>query len=264
MTDIKNLILDMDGVLWHGERPLNGLAEFFKHLQERQIRFILATNNASKRPAQYVEKLARFGVDISAEAILTSGEATASYLRDTYPELNSVYIVGDEALREAFRERRFEVISAHDVAQGAFVPLVVSALSRELSYDMLAMASLLVQQGAHFYASNADSSFPSELGLLPGAGAVQAVIITATGVHPTVIGKPEPHLFQEALKRLGVPAAETVMVGDRLGTDILGGQRAGLQTALVLSGVSSHDEIEKTGIKPDYVFEDIFELALHL
>jgi 4-nitrophenyl phosphatase len=142
--------------------------------------------------------------------------------------------------------------------------LVVAGFNRHVTYPELAMGALLVHKGATFVGTNPDPSFPSELGPLPGAGSLLAVIETATGVKPTIIGKPQPTIFLEAVKRLGGTATNTAMVGDRLSTDIVGGQGAGLHTILLLTGVTSRQQAQSSTIKPDFIFDDITDLAHHL
>ena len=261
----KALVVDMDGVLWHGETPLPGLNEFFDTLRGLELPFVLATNNAMNVAEDYTEKLAKFGVEVAPERILTSSEATASYLRRTYPDVKEVYVVGEQGLHRAVKEQGFSVVSPEEAKKGAHVPIVVTGLAREsLTYELVAMASLLVRNGAELVATNADSSYPTELGMMPGAGALLSVITVSTGAEPTVIGKPNAAMFEEALERLGTSAEETAMIGDRLGTDIKGAKAAGMQTVLVLSGVSERDEIDSSGIKPDYVLEDIREVSKKL
>ncbi len=265
MTGIDSLILDMDGVLWHGDTPMAGLADFFTALDARGLRYVLATNNATRVASQYTDKLAGFGVSLDPERILTSSEATAGYLRRSHPEASRVFVVGEEGLRRAMRERGLEVVTAEAVRAGARAEAVVVGLAREaLVYEALAMACLLLRQGAHFIATNNDPTFPSEIGLLPGAGAVVSFLETASDRQPVVIGKPHRYLFEEALERLGSGASATAMVGDRLATDIAGGRAAGLRTVLVLSGVSSLDDLEVSEIRPDHVFEDIHALTTAL
>lgn len=262
MTGIDSLILDMDGVLWHGETPLPGLAELFATLDARGLGYVLATNNATRVAEQYTDKLARFGVAVAPERILTSSEATAGYLRRRHPDTERVYVVGEGGLRRAIRERGFALVDAAEVRAGASADAVVVGLAREaLGYEALAMAGLLLGRGALFVATNRDPTFPSEIGALPGAGAVVAFLETASGRSATTIGKPERTLFDEALVRLGSEAAATAMVGDRLATDIVGGHAAGLRTVLLLSGVSGRDDLEASEVRPDYVFEDIRALA---
>ena len=203
MNAIKSLVIDMDGVLWHGETALPGLNAFFEAIEERELPFILATNNAMNVAEDYVKKLGQFGVKVEAEQILTSSEATASYLRRTQPDLEDVYAVGEAGLHRALSAQGFRIISPEEVRNGARPSVIVSALVRNsLTYELLAMATLAVNNGASIVATNADSSYPTELGMMPGAGAVLSVITTATGAIPTVIGKPEPGMFEEALRRL--------------------------------------------------------------
>jgi 4-nitrophenyl phosphatase len=261
MDDIKHLVIDMDGVLWQGEQAMPGLVSFFETLKRRGLPYVLATNNAMKLSDDYVLKLRGMNVEMPPERILTSAEAAAQYIRRHYPELSEVYVVGEGGLRRAVERQGLTIISPQAVREGRFVPLVVGGLVREsLSYELLAMATLLVRQGAHFIATNYDPSYPTELGQLPGAGAVLSVIERATGVTPTIIGKPEPHLFDEALYRLGAPAQDTAMIGDRLSTDIAGAKAAGMRTILLLSGVTDQAELDASDIRPDYIFKDIAAL----
>jgi 4-nitrophenyl phosphatase len=261
---INQLILDMDGVLWHGETPLPGLVEFFDTLRNAGIRFVLATNNARKTADQYTQKLARFGVDVPPQQILTSAEATASYLAQHYDPGTSIYIVGDEGLHRALGAKGFREISPQQVRAGETAALVVVGFTPYANYDELAMGSLLVHKGARFIGTNPDPSVPNELGPLPGAGALLAVISTATGIQPTLIGKPGPVIFEEAIRRLGGDPTTTAMVGDRLSTDIAGAQAAGLTAILLLSGISTREEAENGPIKPDLILADINELAHYL
>jgi 4-nitrophenyl phosphatase len=262
MTDIDSFILDMDGVLWHGETPLPGLVDLFATLDACGFGYVLATNNATRVASQYSAKLAGFGVTLAPERILTSSEATASYLQRSHPEASRVFVVGEEGLRRAVRERGFTLVAAAEVRAGASADAVVVGLAREaLSYEALAMADLLLGRGALFLATNSDPTFPSEIGSLPGAGAVVAFLETASGRRATVIGKPGRALFDEALVRLGSAAEVTAMVGDRVATDIVGGHAAGLTTVLLLSGVSDRTDIERSEVRPDFVFDDIRGLA---
>jgi 4-nitrophenyl phosphatase len=265
MTGIDSLILDMDGVLWHGDTPVPGLADLFAALDARGLRYVLATNNATRVASQYRDKLAGFGVSLDPERILTSAEATAGYLRRRHPDTARVFVVGEDGLHRALREGGFELVTTDAVRAGAGAEAVVVGLAREaLAYETLAMAGLLLRRGAHFLATNSDPTFPSEIGLLPGAGAVVSFLETASDRRATVIGKPHPTLFEEALARLGSVAATTAMVGDRLATDIVGGHAAGLRTVLVLSGVSARSDLEASEVQPDHVFEDVHALVAAL
>lgn len=261
---IKNLILDMDGVLWRGNTPMPGLVDFFAALRGAGIGFILATNNATKTAAMYTERLARFGVDVPPEQILTSAEATASYLAGEFPPGAPAYVVGAKGLHDAITAQGFRIVTPQEVRDGGEAAFVVVGFSPHANYEELAMGALLVHRGAPFIGTNPDPTYPSEIGPLPGAGALIAVITTATGVNPILIGKPGPIVFREAVKRLGDDPSTVVMVGDRLSTDIAGAKAAGLRSALVLSGISTREEAETGPIRPDYIFADITELAAFL
>jgi 4-nitrophenyl phosphatase len=263
MQELKNLILDMDGVLWRGETPIPGLVDFFSTLEQLRFGYALATNNAAKTVAQYVEKLGRFGVTIDPYAILTSAEVTASYVEREMGTETAVYIIGEDGLYEAFARRGFQGVTAQEVADGVLADIVAVGFNRHVTYNDLAMGTLLVRRGAKFFGTNPDVTFPHELGELPGAGATLAFIQAATGVEPLVIGKPGRIMFEEALRRLRGTTADTAMVGDRLNTDIAGGRAAGLTTILVLSGISTAAEATN-GTQPDYIFDDIGELARRL
>lgn len=265
ITALENLIIDMDGVLWRGETALPGLVPFFETLDHLGLGYVLATNNATKVATQYTEKLARFGVEVAPERILTSAEATAAYLRDEYPEGISAYVVGEEGLHRAMREKGFDLLEADGfVGAAARTELVVVGFNRYACYDQLASAAHLIVNGARFVGTNPDPSFPSEVGPLPGAGALLNFIQTGTGVEPLVIGKPGKAIFKAALRRLGGQPENTAMVGDRLETDIKGAKAAGLYTILVLSGVTDREKAEGAETRPDLICENIEVLATRL
>lgn len=254
---ITKLIMDMDGVLWRGDTPMPGLADYFARLDDAGIYYVLATNNATKTAAQYVQKLARFGVKVPAEKILTSAEATAAYLARDYGTGTAVYVIGDAGLHDAMAAHDFNIIGPAEVRAGQFAPVVVAGLSKDATYEHLAMGAHLITRGARFVGTNPDPTFPSEIGPLPGAGALLALIEASTGVAPFVIGKPGPVMFQEAVARLGGDTGSIAMIGDRLSTDIAGAQQAGLRSILVLSGISTRAEAEQGVIVPDFIFDDI-------
>jgi 4-nitrophenyl phosphatase len=251
---ISNLIIDMDGVLWRGETPMPGLKDFFAFLRERCINFILATNNASRRPDQYVEKLARFGVDVPQRAILTAAQATAAYLASVAPPRAPVHFIGADGLRDALTERGFELVN--DGAR-----YVVVGWTKELTWEMLAQATIQIRAGAEFIGTNPDVTFPSERGLVPGNGSTLAAIQAATNTPPRIIGKPEPWLYQEAMRRMDAQASATAVIGDRLDTDIAGGLRASIRTILLFSGITTPEELTHSPIAPDMTFANITELT---
>ena len=265
LNDIKNLILDMDGVLWHGETAVPGLADFFATLRRREIGFILATNNATKTVDQYTAKLARFGVIIPPAQILTSSLATAAYLSQQYPPDTAVYVIGERGLREALKAQGLRLLGRQDGENGERAAAVVIGLDRTVQYDDLAAATWYIcQQQAQFVATNPDPSLPTERGPMPGAGALVAAVQAATGVKPVIIGKPGPRLFEEALRLLTGTKTNTAMVGDRLTTDIAGAQAVGLRGILLLSGVTSLVDAAVNQIKAEWVFDDLQALTAAL
>lgn len=262
MKLISNLILDMDGVLWHGEKPVPGLESFFKMIKQRQIGFILATNNATKSPEQYATKLDRFGVEVSVDRILTSAEATASYVRKTYPDGRSAYLIGEKGLHEAMESQGYRILDEETEDLSSIqADIVVAGMTRHVCYRHLAIANHLISNGATFIGTNPDVTFPSEIGRMPGAGSILAFLETASGIAPEVIGKPNSIMFLEAIHRLAGSVDNTVMVGDRMNTDIVGAHSVGLRTVLLMSGIATREDLKSTTIEPDWVFEDLRSFA---
>ncbi len=251
LANITHLIIDMDGVLYRGDQPLPKLQEFFAFLRNKPVPFILATNNSTRTPEAYADKLARMGVEVSPAEILTSGQATARFLAGEYPPGTRIHVYGMSSLRQAITAEGF-VLADEDAA------IVVASMDREVTYEKLKRATLLIRGGARFIATNLDPTNPTEEGLLPGTGAMIAALETASEVKPEAIGKPQPTMFRLAMAQMKANPETTAAIGDRLDTDILGGQRAGLTTICVLSGSSSRAEAEAFG--PDFVFEDIADL----
>jgi 4-nitrophenyl phosphatase len=251
-NSIESLIIDLDGVLYRGDEAIVGAREFVTLLQQEGVPFLLLTNNSTRTPGQYVAKLAKMGVIIEESDVLTSAQATALYLERIARPGARVYAIGEEGLRAALREK-------YTIAEEG-AAFVVVGMDSELTYEKLRIATLLIRSGASFIATNPDKTLPTEEGLIPGNGAIIAALEAATGVVPFVVGKPEPAIFDLALTRMGVGKEGAAVIGDRLETDILGGRRANLITILVLSGVTSQQELEKSTIKPDLVFEDVRQL----
>jgi len=253
LQTLRNLIIDMDGVLYRGDEPIPGMCQFIEFLRRQKIGFVLATNNATRTPRQFVDKLARMGVTIYADEVLTSALATADYLAGIAPPGTRVFVIGEDGLRTALRDAGFDLVK--DDAE-----YVVAGMDFSICYERLRDATLHIRAGARFVGTNPDRTFPSELGIVPGAGSIMAFLETATGVAPTIIGKPETAMMEQALVRMGARAATTAVVGDRLETDILAGQRAGLTTLAVLSGVTDRTLLAKSLIQPDLIFDDVAHL----
>ena len=254
LSAFRYLITDMDGVLWRGRTPLPGLAEFFQFLRQQNIRFVCATNNASTLPGNLAERLQGWGADVQSKEIVTSSIATADYLADTLPAGARLYVVGMEGLRAPLLQKGFELADDN-------VAAVVVGIDWQLTYEHLKRAALNIRAGAKFIGTNADRTFPSSEGIIPGAGAILAAIETGSGVKPIVMGKPEPYLYEVALKRISAAPEQTLVLGDRLETDILGAVRLSLKSALVLSGVTTREQLAASDYQPDWVFEDIKALT---
>ncbi len=260
MDSLRNLrafIIDMDGVLWEGNRPMPGLVEFFQTLCDRQIKFVLATNNASKTPEQYVSKLAGMGVTVARDDILTSAQAAALYLRQQSANGTKVYAIGEDGVRQALAELGFALAGLYEVD----AQFVVCGMDRGLSWDKLATATLNIRAGAKFIGTNPDTTLPTERGITHGNGAVLAAIQAATGVAPIIMGKPGPIMYQLAMARLGADLATTAAIGDRLETDILGAVRTGIRSVFVLSGVSSREQLAGLEYQPTWVMQNIAEVT---
>lgn len=255
---IKALILDMDGVLWRADQPIGNLPRIFQRIAEMGLSVALATNNATRTPQEYLQKLSRFGVAIDPAHIVTAAMATGRLLAAHFPDGGNVYVVGQAGLRQAVQSAGFHVPPPDELPDEAVA--VAAGLDTAISYRKLTCATLLIRRGVPFYGSNPDLTYPVPEGQAPGAGAILAAIQAATGVKPIIAGKPETPLFELALQRLGVRAKEALMVGDRPETDILGGQRAGLRTALVLSGVCTSAQAAAVSPPPDWIAADLSAL----
>ena len=245
----------MDGVLWRGTVKLPGMADFFEFLFSRGIDFVLATNNSRSTPDDYVFKLGGMGVyGIQPRHVITSGTATVSYLRTRYPQGAGIFVVGGMGLKEMVASAGYRLVEVGAAA-------VVCGLDLDLTYNKMKNATLLIRAGADFIGTNPDSSFPMPEGLAPGAGSILALLEAASGQAPTIIGKPERGMFDVALRQLDSQPHETLMIGDRINTDVAGAQAMGLQTALVLTGVETRESVAASPVQPDYVFDGLPELV---
>lgn len=262
MTDlswVEGFIIDMDGVLWRGRTILDGVPELFEFIEKNQLRYVLATNNATATQEEFAGRLQSASIEIPLENILTSALATASYLAERYPESADVLVIGANGLRQALTEQGFTLVEEAERAQA-----VVVGMDPTVDWKRLAEATLAIRAGAFFIGTNPDPSFPTERGQVPGNGAILAALEAASGEKPMVIGKPEPHLYQQAVARLEIEPEKTLILGDRLETDIQGGLNLGAPTALLLTGVTDQAAAKASDIKPSYVFADLPELLASL
>lgn len=261
-ANIKSLILDMDGVLWRDNLALLDMPRFFAQIKELGLPVVFATNNGTRSIDMYVDRLADFGVTVEPWQVVNSAIATAEYLLKQFPQGGVVYAIGETGVMHALKEKGFEPVS--DPSTTVDPIAVVAGMDRAMNYEKLARAALFIRAGKPFIFTNPDLTFPTPLGLVPGAGALMTYLEAATGVRPMIMGKPEPHLYRFAMERLGTAPAESLAVGDRLDTDILGGQRAGCPTVLVLSGVTSAEEARRWQPQPDLTIDNLADLLPYL
>lgn len=254
---IKALILDMDGVVWRSEAPIGDLPSIFNRIEERGLKYVFATNNGSRTPEQYADKFKKFGADIKTEQIMTSSICVAHMLAQKFPGRGKVFIVGGDGIRVALEQDGFEILPIENAQQAQ---ALVMGIDWEITFQKMVEATLLLRRGVPFYATNPDKTFPTPRGEIPGAGAWISVVTTATNVDPIYAGKPLPYLMELALEQLGTSKEETLVVGDRLETDIAAGQAVGCPTALVLSGVSKLDQAKLWEPKIDIIAENLESL----
>ena len=251
----------MDGVIWRGYEPVIDIQALFGKIQQLSCQAYCVTNNSTQTIEGYLEKLSGFGVDISPTQIITSAEATASYLKDHIKEESPVYVVGEDGLKETISRYSFKII---EEPEADHPDAVVVGLDIKLTYEKIYLASKYIREGSIFVGTNPDKTFPYAGGIAPGAGSIISPIESASGTAPVMIGKPEKHLYQLALDRSGSLPEETLMIGDRLETDILGAQRLGIRTGLVLTGIASRDDVQKWQPKPDMIGETALNVLENL
>jgi HAD superfamily hydrolase (TIGR01457 family) len=248
------LLFDLDGVLFRGDEPVANAPETVGTLREMDARIVFLTNNSSRTPEQVAAKLTRLGIAAEPEEVVTSALATADLLAERRVE--SAYAIGGEGVIRALENAGISVLDG----EPARVSHVVVGIDEDLTYAKLRTVCVLVQAGAHLVATNADRTFPSSGGQLwPGAGALVAAIMAATGVEAEVVGKPFPPLFESALRRSG--GANPLVIGDRLDTDIAGADALGWDSLLVLTGVSDLRQLEASPVRPTYVAPDLTALV---
>ncbi len=251
--NIKAAILDMDGVLWKRKIPLVDLPALFSNFKKLNINVMFATNNGTSTVGQYVNKFSEFGVQIEAWQIVTSAMATGFLMQKDFPKGGPVFISGSQALIDTLKEYGFYHSEEEPVA-------VAAGLLWDFGYESVKDASLMIQKGLPFYFTNPDPTYPTPTGFHPGAGTVLAALETASGIKAKIAGKPMPFVFEYCLEKLGVNPQETLVIGDRLTTDIQGGQASGCKTALVLTGINSEADLESWSPKPDLVIDNVSSL----
>lgn len=257
LHNIRGLILDMDGVLWKDNEPIGDLKTIFLKINQKGLFTVLATNNATRTVEQYQEKVRGFGVELEPWQFVNSAHATVSYLRKTFPGGGPVFIVGSEALWNTLEEAGYYYCEENVLA-------VVAGMDRVLTYEKLRRATLLIRSGVPFIGTNPDKTFPTPVGLTPGTGAILAAIQAACDKEPIICGKPAPEMYWVAMERMNILPNETLVVGDRAETDIIGAQAIGCRSALVLSGVTSKEQALAWMPPPDLIAADLNEVLEEL
>jgi NagD protein len=250
---VETWLTDMDGVLVHEEDPIPGAKEFIEALVESGKRYLVLTNNSIFTPRDLRARLLRSGIDVPETAIWTSALATAKFLSDQRPG-GSAYVVGEAGMTNALHDVGY-VMTDRDP------DYVVLGETRTYSFEAITRAIRLVAAGARFIATNPDASGPSPQGLLPATGSVAALISTATGRTPYFVGKPNPLMMRSALNRLEAHSETTVMVGDRMDTDVISGLEAGIRTVLVATGSTRPEHVETFPYRPTRMVDSIADLV---
>ena len=250
---IRNIIFDMDGVLHRGKTPIPGAAETLAGLRKRGYRVFFLTNNGEHTREFFVKRLEGFGIEAHVGELYSSSYGTARYIQENFP--GKTTFTFSSGMREELEKNGIRIEDTNKAE------IVVASLDIHLTYEKLVAAFQAIIGGAVFLASNDDASYPVENGVLkPGAGAITAALEKSTGRNPIIIGKPQPYMLEIILKEHGLEKEETLMVGDRIETDILMAKQEGLKSCFVLSGVSCREDIEKTGLHPNFIVESIAEL----
>ncbi|UBH11535.1 TIGR01457 family HAD-type hydrolase [Macrococcus armenti] len=253
MKKYRGYLLDLDGTMYAGTRVIEGAKEFIEYLSNHNLPYLFVTNNASKRPDEVAEKLTQMGFVATADNVVTSAMATASYIAAESPGA-TVYVIGGTGIRQALMDEELVIKDSEHV------DYVVIGLDVDINYEKLSTACLAVRNGAKFISTNPDTSIPTERGFLPGNGALTSVITVSTGVQPKFIGKPMETIMNKAVDIIKLPKEEIVMIGDLYMTDIMSGINAGIDTLHVQTGVSTYEQVMAEQVPPTYSVKNLMEV----
>lgn len=254
MTLPKAYLTDMDGVLISGRNVIPGAAEFIERLQRSEYEYLVLTNNPLYTQADLAHRLKMIGLEIPPERIFTSAMATARFLA-TQKEKGTAFVIGESGLTEPIHEIGYIITDYQP-------DYVVLGETHTYNLEQVTKAIRLVSAGAHFIATNPDPSGPGEGGLVPACGAMAALIEKASGMKPFFVGKPNPLMMRMALNHLGVHSENAIMVGDRMDTDIIAGVESGLETILVLSGISNREDVARFPYQPTRIVDSVAEIVV--
>jgi NagD protein len=248
----KNYLIDMDGVLMRGSEPIPGAPEFIARLLKRQAKFLVLTNNSMYTPRDLQLRLQRSGLDVPVASIYTSAMATAEFLHSQNPG-GTAYVIGEAGLTTALHEIGYGLVDADP-------DYVVVGETTAYSFQRITHAVRMVAAGARFVATNRDTAGPAEGGIVPATGAIAALISSATGVEPYFVGKPNPLMVRTALNMIDAHSEESVMIGDNKDTDVVMGVESGLETILVLTGVTAREDVERHPYRPTRIAGSVAEI----
>ncbi len=258
LKGVSTFIFDLDGVIWRGESPIEGAAASVEQLKRLGKRCFFATNNSSRAPQWFVDRLQNMGIHAGPEEVVTSATATASYVARHFSNPR-IFVVGEEGVQHLLRGVGAQVFTVENANSTQEVEVVIAGIDRAFNYEKLKLAQQFILKGAQFIATNRDATFPVEGGVVPGAGSIVAAIETASGTVPISMGKPEPTMLLEILADHNLQPSEVAIIGDRLDTDIACGARAGIGTILVGTGVTPLETARQASgeQKPDLLFADL-------
>ncbi len=254
----KAILFDGDGVLWKLNYPLPGVDPLFEFIRKQGLKWALLTNNNTQTISEYIKKLKKLGISANHNNVFSSSSAATAYLLDQFGTAAQLHVIGTKGLIDTLLNSGFSLTHGEEQPRSD-TAAVVAGMDPYLNYKKVTLAVRLIQDGAAFIATNTDGTFPAPDGIYPGTGMVIGALQFASGVEPYIAGKPHPAIFQSALINLEVGPEETLMVGDRLQTDIKGASALGIHTAAVLTGITSREEIAQSSIKPDFIFDDLID-----
>lgn len=259
INKIRTFALDMDGTIYLGTKWIEGAQDFLSEVERSGRRYVFLTNNSSKSPDAYVEKLSSMGLKVSTDRIITSGDATIAMLKKEYPG-KRVFLLGNDTLKVQFRDSGIEITDApYDSETRADIAVV--GFDTSLDYKKMCIVCDYVRYGAPYISTHPDYNCPTEKGFIPDAGAIHAFIEASTGRRPDqIIGKPNAGIMNYLLERTGSLAGETAMVGDRLYTDVAAGVNNGLTGILVLSGEAGMEDVATSDVKPHLIFDSVKDI----
>lgn len=255
MDQVTNYLIDMDGVLLTGSKVIPGASEFIQRLNEVGAEYLILTNSPRYTPRDLSHRLRRKGIEVPATRIFTSAMATARFLAEQRGEDGTAYVLGGSGLTEALHEVGFIITEEEP-------EYVVIGEPDNYAYGKITKAVRFIAAGARFVATNSDVADKSDEGLEPACGALSALVEKASGVRPFFVGKPNPLMMRTALNYLGVHSEDTLMIGDNMDTDIIGGVEAGMRTILVLTGVTTREGAARFAFQPAQIFESIADIEI--